>query len=151
MPDLPLPLQQDAVIQNNTTGQVDYLKFIGTTLVESALKDYGLGSAWKIVTSDFLNGDANPDLVAQNVNTGQVDFLFLDANANLIGSAAGSSVPHIVGVGLDFGTVAGQAGHTMVSQLANGQLDFLGFNAAGTLISSDLLANTVGLPRAVGV
>jgi hypothetical protein len=151
MPDLPMPLQQDAVIQNNTTGQVDFLKFLGNNLVTSSLKDYGLGSNWKIVASD--NGAGIPtasELVAQNQTTGQIDLLFLDASANLVSSALGSIVPHIVGVGLDLGTVAGQQGHTMVSQLPNGQLDFLGFNAAGTLISSDLLPN-VGLPTAVGV
>jgi hypothetical protein len=151
MPDLPLPLQQFVTVQNDTTGQVNYLNFHGNTLVGSSLKDYGLGSPWKVVGSSFLNADGFPDLVAQNANTGQVDFLFLDANANLIGSALGSvGMPHIVGNGLDFGTVPGQVGNTMVSQLPNGQLDFLAFNASAQLISSQLLPN-VGLPQAVGV
>src|SRR5437868_15383409 len=38
---------------------------------------------------------------------------------------------------------------SLVAQLSNGQLDFLGFNASGGLIASDLVANTVGLPTAV--
>jgi hypothetical protein len=63
-------------------------------------------------------------------------------------------VPHVVGSGVFFGSggaPAGQVGNTIVSQLANGQLDFLGFNGHGGLIASDLVANTVGLPTAVGV
>ncbi|MGY4629093.1 hypothetical protein [Bradyrhizobium sp. USDA 4486] len=151
MPDLPLPLQHDVEIQNDKTGQVGYLKFIGDTLVDSALFDYGLGPNFKIVASDSINADGTPDLVAQNQTTGQLDFLFLDANANLIGSALGAVVPDIVGVGFDFGTVPGQAGHTMVSQLPNGQLDFLAFDQSAHLIASDLIANTAGLPFAVGV
>ena len=149
--NLPQVLQHDVVIQNDTTGQVDYLKYFGTTLVASDLKDYGLGSVWKIVASDIINGDGFPDLVAQNQTTSQIDFLFLNANGDLIGSALGSSVPRIVGVGFHFGTVPGQAGHTMVSQLPDGQLDMLGFNSAAQLIASDLVPGTKGLPHAVGV
>ena len=136
--NLPQVLQHDVVIQNDTTGQVDYLKYSGTTLVASDLKDYGLGSVWKIVASDIINGDGFPDLVAQNQTTSQIDFLFLNANGDLIGSALGSSVPRIVGVGFHFGTVPGQAGHTMVSQLPDGQLDMLGFNSAAQLIATGL-------------
>jgi hypothetical protein len=39
----------------------------------------------------------------------------------------------------------------LVSQLADGSLDILAFNAAGTLLASDLVAGSVGLPHAVGV
>src|SRR5207244_2074635 len=69
--------QHSAVIQNQTTGQIDFLRFNGSTLQSSALRDYGI-AGWNVV--------------------------------------------------------------------ANG-----GFNASGGLIASDLVANTVGLPTAVGV
>src|SRR5438874_640913 len=42
--------------------------------------------------------------------------------------------------------------HSVVIQnQTNGQIDFLLFNGHGGLIASDLVANTVGLPTAVGV
>jgi hypothetical protein len=49
-----------------------------------------------------------------------------------------------------FGNVAGQQGPALISQLANGQLDILGFNNTGTLIHTDLVSGTVGLPTVVG-
>jgi hypothetical protein len=51
MPDLPLPSQTDVTIQNQTTGQVDYLKYEGNVLVGSNLFDYGLGSDLKVVAT----------------------------------------------------------------------------------------------------
>ena len=106
--------------------------------------DYGLGAGYKIVGHGDFNGDGHQDLVAQNSATGALDFLFLDANANLIGSALSSTaLPQIVGDG-NFGSAAGQTGPTLVAQLANGELDMLGFNAAGGLIASDAISNTVG-------
>jgi hypothetical protein len=145
MPDLPLLSQTDVTIQNNTTGQVDFLKYQGSTLVASNLKDYGLGSDWKIVAWD--NGsNGHPGLVAQSQSTGFVDFLTLDTSANLIGSALSNvPVPPIFGVVPDNATWFG-------SQLANGQLDFLQFNlSTGQLIASDLVANTVGIPTAEAI
>jgi hypothetical protein len=151
MPNLPVPTQTDAVIQNTTTGQVDYLKFQGNTLVASNLKDYGLGSSFTVVSNGDFNADGRPDLLAQNPSTGVIDFVYLDANANIIGShLTNINLPRIVGEGFFGATVAGQAGPTVVSQLPNGQLDMLAFNATGNLISSDLIPNSVGLPRAVG-
>src|SRR5262245_59694655 len=47
--------------------------------------------------------------------------------------------------------VPGQSGPDLVSQLPNGQLDFLAVNSSGVLIASDLVPNTVGLPPMVGV
>jgi hypothetical protein len=149
MPNLPLPLQQDVVIQNHTTGQVDFLEYSGNTLVASNLKDYGLGSDFKVVGSESHAGGS--ELVTQSQSTGVVDLLFLDANANLVGSAMGSAVPHIVGLANDFQAGGGQVGPAAVSQLANGSLDLLGFNANGILVQSDLIVNSVGLPHAVGV
>jgi hypothetical protein len=145
MPNLPIPSQTDVTIQNQTTGAVDYLDYSGNTLVGSALVDYGLGPSWKIVASDF-GANGLPGLVAQNSTTGFVDFLTLDSSAHLIASAASSvPVPHIAGFALDIG-------QTLVSQLPNGELDFLKFNTTtGALTASDLLSNTVGLPNAVGV
>jgi hypothetical protein len=134
-------------MQNQTTGQVDYLRFNGSTLQSSSLKDYGI-AGWSIVANGNFNADTNPDLVIQNNTTGQLDFLYLNASGNLIGSALSAFVPHIVGAGF-FGSVAGESGPALVSQLANGQLDILAFNAAGQLIASDLIPNTVGLPTHV--
>jgi hypothetical protein len=135
------------VIQNQTTGQLDFLRFSGGGLQSSVIRDYGL-AGWRIVGNGDLNGDGNPDLIAQNNATGQLDFLFLNATGNLTSSALSNvPVPHAVGLG-----VFGGAGPNVVTQLANGQLDILSFNyTAGTLTASDLIANTLGLPTAVGV
>jgi hypothetical protein len=148
MPQLPVNIENDFVIQNDTTGQVDYLQFQGNTLTQSAMFDYGIAGM------NIVSGEIGPDgtftLVAQNPTTGMVDFLGLDGTGHLVSSAMSSALPPIVGDG-DFGTfVPGQVGADLVSQLANGQLDFLGFNASGTLIASDLVANSIGLPHVVG-
>jgi hypothetical protein len=58
-------------------------------------------------------------------------------------------LPHVRGEGF-FGAAAGQSGPALISQLANGQLDFLAFNSTGSLVTSDLVANSVGLPSLVG-
>lgn len=142
--------QHSVVIQNQTTGQADFLRFNGNVLQSSVLRDYGI-AGWTIVANGDFNGDGNPDLVAQNQSTGQLDFLYLNATGNMIGSALSSVVPHVVGAGVFGSPVPGQVGPELVSQLANGQLDILGFNASGQLIASDLIAGTVGLPHAVGV
>jgi hypothetical protein len=143
--------QHSVVIQNQTTGQVDFLRFNGSQLQASDLKDYHIGAGWTIVANGDFNGDGNADLVLQNHTTGQLDFLYLNASADLVASATSAFVPHVVGGGFFGGNVPGQSGPTLVSQLANGQLDMLGFNASGALIASDLIANTVGLPTAIGV
>ncbi|HZY58789.1 MAG TPA: hypothetical protein VFE56_03430, partial [Candidatus Binataceae bacterium] len=146
--------QHSAVIQNQTTGVVDFLRFNGSTLQSSVTHDYGL-AGWTIVGNGDFNGDGLPDLVAQNQVTGQLDFLFLNAAGSLTSSALGPVVPHAVGVGFFEGPTfinpTGQVGPSVVTQLANGQLDILGFNGHGGLVASDLIANTVGLPTAVGV
>jgi hypothetical protein len=149
-PSPPVPAEVDAVIQNSTTGQVDYLQYQGSTLVGSNLVDYGLGASYKIVGHGDFNGDGHQDLVAQNPATGAVDFLYLDATAHLVGSAMSSALPRIVGGG-NFGSAAGQTGPTLVAQLANGELDMLGLNSAGHLIASDLISNTVGSAPVAGV
>jgi len=148
----PVPTQHDVVIQNDTTGNVDFLHFIGTSLVESAEKNYSLGTVWKIVANGDFNADLHPDLVAQNKITGQLDFLFLDGSGNLFASALSNvAVPSVHGAGT-FGTFApGQVGQNLVSQLANGQIDLLAFDGNGHLIASDLIPNSVGLPHVVGV
>jgi hypothetical protein len=142
----PVPQQTDIAIQNNATGEMDYLNFNGSSLVQSALYDYGLAPDFKIVAHGDFNEDGVPDLVAQNAKTGQVDFLFLDSNANLVASALSEPLPHIVGAGV-FGGSFG----TLVSQLPNGQLDMLQFNSSGALVQSDLIPSTVGIAPAVGV
>jgi hypothetical protein len=69
----------------------------------------------------------------------------------MIGSALSAFVPHVAGAGVFGSPVPGQSGPELVSQLPNGQIDLLGFNASGALIASDLIANTVGLPTLIGV
>jgi hypothetical protein len=153
MPNLPVPTQTDIAIQNAATGQVDYLGSQGSTLTQSALFDYGI-PGWNVVGHGDFNGDGHQDLALQNPSNGAVDFVFLDANAHPIGSEMSNvPLPHIVDSGI-FGGFAGgllpgQAGNTLVSQLPNGELDFLAFNNAGQLIGSDALANTIGFAPAV--
>jgi hypothetical protein len=150
MPQLPVNIENDFVIQNDTTGQVDYLQFQGNTLTQSAMFDYGI-AGMNIVSSDFFGPTGQFTLVAQNPTTGVVDFLGLDNHGNLVSSAMSSSLPPIVGDGIFGSNVAGQAGvNELVSQLANGQLDLLAFDASGTLIASDLVAGSIGLPHVVG-
>jgi hypothetical protein len=149
MPQLPVEIENDFAIQNNTTGQVDYLQFQGNTLTQSAMFDYGI-PGMNIVSSDVSGPTGFYTMVAQNPTTGVVDFLGLNNQGNLVSSAMSSSLPSIVGHG-DFGSAfAGQSGDDLVSQLPNGQLDILAFNSSGTLISSDLVANSIGLPHVVG-
>jgi hypothetical protein len=150
MPNLPVSIENDITVQNNTTGQVDYLQFQGNMLTHSAMFDYGI-TGMNIVSGD-VNGPLGLfTLVAQSPTTGAVDFLGLNATGQLISSAMSNvPLPHIIGAGLFGAPVAGQVGEELVSQLADGSLDFLAFNAAGTLIASDLVANSVGLPHAVG-
>jgi hypothetical protein len=104
--------------------------------------NYGLGSDFKIVAVDG-GSNGKPGLVAQSQSTGFVDFLTLDANANLVASAMSSvAVPRIFGDVPDNSPEFG-------SQLADGTLDFLKFNTTtGALTSSDLVTNSTGLPQA---
>jgi hypothetical protein len=150
MANVPVNTEHTLVMQNQTTGQVDYLKFNGATLVGSSLHDYGI-AGWTVVANGDFNGDGHPDLVVQNQSTGFLDFLFLNASANLIGSAVSNvSVPTVHGGGFyGFATGAGSS-IDLVSQLPNGQLDFLALSTAGTLIRSALVPGTVGLPTAIG-
>jgi hypothetical protein len=136
---LPTPLQNNVVIQNNSTGVVDFLKYEGSTLVASSAHDYGLGANFKIVADD---GNL---LVAQNDQTGFVDFLKIGPNGNLVSSAMSSvAVPHIFGFSYDTTSFG--------SQLADGEIDMLKFNTTtGVLTNSDLVAGTAGLPTAVGI
>jgi hypothetical protein len=60
------PSQTDAVIQNETTGVVDYLKYKGSTLVASNTINYGLGSAWKIVADGNFSGNEDLGLKARS-------------------------------------------------------------------------------------
>ncbi len=152
MPLPPVSPLNDVTIQNDTTGQVDYLQFQGSTLIHSNQLDYGMGTGWNIVGhGPLLN--AKEGLVAQNASTGVVDFLGLDGSGNLVSSALSGAFPRIIGEGIFGGPLPDQITTTVdyVSQLANGELDFLGFDQSGALISSDLVANSIGLPHAVGV
>jgi hypothetical protein len=148
VPQLPVNIENDFAIQNNTTGQVDYLQFQGNTLTQSAMFDYGIGGM-NIVSSDFNGPLGFYTLVAQSPTTGAVEFLGLNPNGQLVSSLDVGSLPPIVGNGGFGNFVAGHQGEDLVSQLPNGQLDFLAFNR-GALISSDLVANSIGLPHVVG-
>jgi hypothetical protein len=151
MPILPVETQTNAVIQDQTTGVVDYLEYQGGTLVASDAIDYGLGPTWKIVANGDFGGGTQEDLVAQSTVTGQLDFLDLNAAGQLIASAmTPEGLPSVHGEGWFGGGAAGQFGPDLISQLPNGQLDFLAFNLNETLVASDLVANSVGLPTLVG-
>jgi len=151
MPTMPYPTNTDIAIQNNSTGQVDYLQFQGSQLVASDAITYA-GAGWNVVAQGNYGGPAQHDLVMQNQSSGFVDILQLDANGNLVSSVMSNvAVPHIVGRGLFNSGVAGELGSTLVSQLADGELDMLAFDGSGQLIHSDLVTGTVGLPTAVGV
>src|SRR5438045_9364537 len=122
--------QHSVVIQNQTTGRIDFLRFNGSTLQASVLRDYGIGG-WNVVANGDFGGpggiaDGFRDLVIQNQATGQLDFLWLNASANLIGSALGPVVPHVVGSGIFGGSgslPAGQVGNTIVPHRANCKVD----------------------------
>src|SRR5207248_5708540 len=101
--------QHSAVIQNQTTGQIDFLRFNGSTLQSSDLRDYGI-AGWNVVANGDFNGDGRPDLVVQNQSTGQLDFLYLNATGSMIGSALSAFVPHVVGAGNFGNPVPGQSG-----------------------------------------
>jgi hypothetical protein len=135
----PIPTQTDVAIQSQTTGEVNYLQYQGNTLTGSSLFDYGLGTDFKVVTA--LPGV----LVTQSQSTGVLDFLTLNANGSLAGTAMSTvSVAPIVGEAEDYG-------NALVSQDASG-LNFMQFNTAtGALTGSDLVAGTAGFPQAVGV
>ena len=151
MPNLPVSIENDVALQNNTTGEVDFLQFQGNTLTGSALFDYGIAGMNIVCSGRILNSPLG--LVAQNPTTGVVDFLGLNGSGNLVSSAMTSvSLPPIVGEGVFGTTVPGQAGFLeFVSQLPDGELDMLAFDSSGTLIASDLVANSIGLPHVVGV
>jgi hypothetical protein len=136
---LPVPMQNNVVIQNNTTGVVDYLKYEGSTLVASNAVDYGLGADFKIVA------DSGNTLVAQNDKTGFVDFLKIGPAGKLLASAMSSvPVPKIFGFSFDAGAFG--------SQLADGEIDMLKFNTnTGALTGSSLVVGTMGMPTAVGI
>lgn len=147
MANTPIPTITYAAVQYAATGAVDYLKFDGSNLVGSDLHDYGLGSDWKIVAHGDFNDDFNQDLLAQNQATGAVEFLYLDAHANLLQTFLNNvSLPKIVGAGAFNG-----AAPVVVSQLPDGSLDMLGFNSSGTLVHTDLVPSTVGFGPVVGV
>jgi hypothetical protein len=151
MPDAPVPTLTEFAVENDTTGQVDYLKFQGSTLVQTKLFDYGLGAGWDVVS--HLSAT---ELLAQNADTGLIDLLFLDTHGAVIGSALGSvSLPQIVGGGDFTGSLSNPLNpidqQAFVSQLPDGELDMLRFNTqTGALIKSDLVPNTAGFAPVVG-
>jgi hypothetical protein len=148
---MPVRANTDITVQNNTTGQIDYLQFQGSTLVHSDAVSY-TPPGWDVGAQGDFGGPAGRDLVTQNQSTGFVDILQLDKTGKLIGSVTSNvGVPNIVGQGTFNSFAPSEVGPTLVSQLPNGELDMLAFNGSGQLIHSDLIANTVGFAPAVGV
>jgi hypothetical protein len=45
---MPVPTDTDIAVQNNATGQIDYLQFQGSTLVHSDAVNY-VGPGWNVV------------------------------------------------------------------------------------------------------
>jgi hypothetical protein len=151
MATLPYPTTTDIAVQSSITGQVDYLQFEGSMLAKSDAVSYA-GAGWDVVAQGDYGGPAGEDLVLQNQSSGFLDILQLDASGQLVGSEmSNGAVAHVVGNGSFTGRVSGQVGPTLVSQLPDGELDMLAFNASGTLIHSDMVQNTMGLAPAVGV
>ena len=155
MPTLPVNTAHDLVVQDPNTGAVDYLQFSGTTLTGSNMINYGISGFQIAAHGDFGGGaggiaDGFQDLLAQNTTTGQLDFLNLDATGHLIASATNSTFVGTVHGAGDFGAFAGQVGPVVVSQLPDGTIDLLGFDG-GTLVGSQTIAGTAGLPGIVGV
>ena len=86
----------------------------------------------------FAQDDTGVDVELSDGPSLRADYLVgCDGGRSLIRKAAGIEFP-----GWD---------PTVVSQLPNGQLDFLAFNRSGALIASNLLGSTFGLPTAIGV
>jgi hypothetical protein len=152
MPNLPISVLNDVALQNNTTGQIDYIQFKGNTLFQSALFNYGI-AGMNIVAHDNNPNMFFQSLVAQNPTTGFLDFLSLDGTGHLVSSTMSNvPVPRIIGAGFfGSGLMPGQFGAPLVAQFPNGELDILAFNGAGHLTASYALPSTIGLPQAVGV
>jgi hypothetical protein len=159
MATMPYPANTDIAVQNNMTGEVDYLNFNGSQLVASDAVTYA-GAGWNVVAQGSFGGPAGHDLVLQNnlsnvvgfLGVGFLDFLKLDANGKLVTSAMSNfAIFPVVGQGFFNSAYPGQLGPTLVSQLPDGELDMLGYDASGTLIHSDLVSNSIGLPPVVGV
>src|SRR5207237_6930783 len=111
-----------AAIQLNTTHQVDFLAFSGTSLSESFLLSTPL---WNVVSSGDFNQDGRLDLVTQGP-AGQIDLIYLTYGA--INLADGAHPPYLSSFGIsatamadnssywtvhgagNFGTVAGVSG-----------------------------------------
>jgi hypothetical protein len=151
MATMPVPTNTDLAVQNNTTGQVDFIQFQGSTPVASRAVTYA-SAGWNIVAQGIYDADNHYDLVLQNQATGVLDFLTLDASGNPVSSAmSNTGFAPIVGQGLFGNLVPGQVGNQLVSQLPNGELDILAFNASGQPVASDAIANTIGFAHVVGV
>lgn len=151
MPTGPVNSVHDLVLQDPNTGAVDYLQFSGTTLTQSKMIDYGIGGGFHIGASADFNGDGFQDLLVQNTTSHLLDFLYLDNTGKMIASATSSPIAGtVVGEG-NFGGFAGQAGPTVVSQLADGTIDLLGYDGSGHLVGSQTIAGTTGLAHIVAV
>jgi hypothetical protein len=148
---MPVLTNTDIAVQNNTTGQVDYLQFQGSQLVSSDAVTYA-SAGWNVVAQGF-SMPSTYELVLQNQSTGVVGILTLNGTTVIASAMSTVSVPRIVGNGnfVEASAIPGQAGPILVSQLPNGELDMLAFNASAQLIRTDLIANTIGFAPAVGV
>jgi hypothetical protein len=153
-----------AAIQQNTSHQVDFLAFSGTSLSESFLLSTPL---WNVVASGDFNQDGSLDLVTQGP-AGQIDLIYLsygavnvaDAEArppylssfaiSATAMADNSGYWPVHGAGI-FGTVAGISGPALVSQdPSSGMIDLLWFRSNGSLAASDLLVGNYWQVRGAG-
>jgi hypothetical protein len=131
-PNSHTPFDHAHLIQNERTGEIDYLHMDNFNLKESFEPTVKL---WPIVAEGDFNNDTNWDLVTQN--HGQIEFVFTDGR-NVTGSLLAKGTYWDV---KDAGTFAGgPSGLSLVTQdKASGQIDLLRFDSKGNLAESELL------------
>jgi hypothetical protein len=123
------------LIQNRSTGELDFLSGNGATLTQSAVGP----DLWPVVAQGDFNNDGQTDLVTQE--NGHVDFVFM-RDAQVIGSDLQSgSYWHVAGSAYFsfLGGFSPAGGPELISQSASsGQIDLLEFEN-GSLTHSLLL------------
>jgi hypothetical protein len=153
-----------AAIQLNTTHQVDFLAFSGTSLSESFLLSTPL---WNVVGSGDFNQDGRLDLVTQGP-AGQVDLIYLSYAAINVADP-GAHPPYLSSFSIsatamadnsgywpihgsgNFGAVAGVSGPALVSEdPGSGIIDLLWFRSDGRLAASNLLLGNYWDVRGAG-
>jgi hypothetical protein len=122
-----------ALIQQSN-GDLDYLQFAGTSLVNS--DQVSPDTSWTIAAEGDFNGDGQADLVVQDPNSGAIDLLFLQNGALQSSSLLQGNYSKVVGAG-DFDG-SGRTG-IATQDPTTGQIDLLWFT--GTQLTGSELLN----------